>query len=282
VVTWGRAVITAWLEADTAGTVLQRVVEHVVHRLQVERRSLKESLAPELLAAVRQVIARPFSPDRALVLSTIDRGPLRELVRAILLEEILEFGRRASAPVAGMARGLGALARFAGETVKTRTGIVGSMVGAVGDEVERQLEKRAADFVDSALAGVFGQVADAIADPRRAGEATELRLSIFDGVLELTGTQLSRELVNADLPGAAELLRKGLRTWVASPRAEREVLDLVNFFFALETGSLRELLTTLGVLTPVRALLIEQTSERMHQLVQSEAFAGWLTALLTE
>jgi hypothetical protein len=123
-------------------------------------------------------------------------------------------------------------------------------------------------------------VADVIADPARAQEATELRLSILDGVLELTGTQLARELMNLDLPGAADLLRKGLRTWIASPRAERELLDLTNFVFAMENGTLAELLTTLGVLAPLRALLVEQSAERMRQVVHGDAFAAWLTGVM--
>jgi hypothetical protein len=200
-----------------------------------------------------------------------------------LLEEVLEFGRRASAPVAGMARGLGALARFAGETVKSRTGRVGSLVGAVGavgDEVERQLERRASDFVDAALGNVLSQIADAIADPARALEASELRVSMFDGALELTGPQLARELVNADLPGASALLRGGLRTYLNSKKAERELLDLANFVFALEDGTLHQLLSRLGVLSPVRAFTIEQATERMQHVAQTEPFAAWLTALL--
>jgi hypothetical protein len=85
--------------------------------------------------------------------------------------------------VAGMARGLGSLAKFAGETVKARSGGLGSLVGAVSGEVERQLEKRAVEFVDASIAGVFGQIADALSDPKRAEEAAELRMAIFDGAL---------------------------------------------------------------------------------------------------
>ena len=88
--------------------------------------------------------------------------------------------------------------------MKSRSGSLGSLVGAVSDEVERQLEKRATEFVDSALAGVFGQIADAVSDPKRASEAAELRIAFFDGALELTGPQLARELANLDVAGGTE------------------------------------------------------------------------------
>lgn len=134
-----RRLLEAWLAAPQARQVLSRVVEATVTQLSAERRALKDTLAPQVCSVLREVIARPFSPDRKLVLTLIDRGPIRELVREILLEAVLDFARKASAPMAGMAKGLGALARFAGETVRSRGGGLGSLVGAVGGEVERQL-----------------------------------------------------------------------------------------------------------------------------------------------
>jgi hypothetical protein len=222
-----------------------------------------------------------FPPDRTLVLTIIDRGPIRQLVREILLEAVLDFARKASAPMAGMAKGLGALARFAGETVRSRSGGLGSLVGAVGGEVERQLEKRAVEFVDATLAGVFGQLADAFADPRRAAEAAELRVALFDGVLELTSAQLSRELVNADIPGGAEVLRAGLARWLAAPQAEAQLGALA----ARATGVLTkqttgELLAELGLREVVRAAAQEYAVAGLRQLVGTPAFERWLTTLV--
>jgi hypothetical protein len=280
-VQWARRFLSAWLTTGSSNAVLTRVVESVIAELRQERRPLKDVVAPDVRAALRQVSGRPFTADRKLVLTVIDRPPTRELVRQILLDAVLDFGRKASAPVAGMAKGLGAIARFAGEQVKSRSGGLGSLVGAVGDEVERVLERRAAEFVDTALAGVFGQLADAVADPRRAAESAELREALFDGVMELSGAQLARELINADVPGGVEVLRHGLTRWLDSPQSEAELTRWATFVQGLAgQRSTRDVLGELGVVDVARSLAVEQGVARMKKVVEGEAFATWLEGVL--
>jgi hypothetical protein len=280
VVAWTRRLATGWLDAPAAPAALGRVVESAANALQPERRRLKDLAPRELLQAMRAVLERPFTPARSTVLAIIDREPTRELVRAILLETVVEFGRKASAPVAGMARGLGALARMAGETVASRSGTLGTLVGAVGSEVERQLERRAQDFVDASLSHVFGQVADALCDPAQSEQARAMRLSVFEGALELTGTQLARELVNLDVPGAAELLRGSLRRWLKTPGADAALLQVAGWALGLEDDRpLRTRREALGVLEATRALAVEQAAARMRQVVATPAFEAWLQTL---
>lgn len=271
-----RAGLTGWLETPSAVPALARGVELVVNELNAQRRTLKDVVARDVREAVRDVVGRPFSPDKKLVLTVIDRDPTRELVRQLLLDFVLEFGRRASAPVAGVAKGLGTFAKLAGDAVKSRTGTLGSLVGAVGSEVERQMEKRAVEFVDAALSGVFGQLADAVSDPRRATEAAELRVAMLDGVLELTLPQLARELANADVPGAAEVVRAGLTRWLASAASDDELKALAQF--ALNDVAARpakDVLAELGLLAVVRERGAEALSKRISEVVASPAFATW-------
>jgi hypothetical protein len=274
-----RAALEGWLSSPDATRALGRLVEALVARLAAEPKALRDVVARDVRVALREVVGRPFSPDRQLVLTIIDRGPMRELVRALLLDAVLEFGRRASAPVAGVARGLGSLARFAGETVKAKSGTLGSLVGAVSGEVERQLERRAVEFVDAALGGVFGQLADAIADPRRAAEAAELRMALFDGAMELTLPQLSRELVNLDVAGGAEVLRDGLRRWLASPDADRQLGELARFVLERDAArSGRQVLAELGLLDVTRSTAVPQVAAFLRRLAASPAFGQWLSA----
>ena len=269
--------LVGWLECPTAVSRLNSLVESVANRLAEDRRSVKEMVAPDVRVALREMTGRPFSPDRKLVLTIIDRGPMRDLVRQLLLDAVLEFGRRASAPVAGMARGLGSLARMAGERVKKRTGGLGTLVGAVSDEVERQLEKRAVEFVDSALAGVFGQIADAVSDPGQAAEAADLRMAFFDGALELTGPQLARELANLDVGGGAEILRGGLTRWLATPAADKELTGFVEPLLArIAERPLNVVLEEVGLLEVTRAVAKEQLAVRIRAIAATPAFAAWL------
>ena len=273
--------LDGWLESKTAVAALTRLVDDAVNRLRTDQRTLKEVVPRDLRHALRDVVGRPFSPDKRVVLAIIDREPTRELVRQLLLDAILEFGRRVSSPVAGVAKGLGAFARLAGEAVTSRGGAIGGLVGAVSGEVERQLEKRAVEFVDAALAGVFGQLADSVSDPRRATEAAELRVALFDGAMELNGAQLSRELMNADVPGGAEVLRAGLRRWLASAQSDAQLHEAATAVLARDgQRTAREVLAEAGLLEAARAAAHEQLRARLAEVVGSAPFAQWLAEVM--
>jgi hypothetical protein len=153
-------------------------------------------------------------------------------------------------------------------------------VGAVSDEVERQLEKRAVEFVDSALAGVFGQIADAVSDPDQATEAAELRMAFFDGALELTGPQLAREIANLDVAGGAEILRAGLKRWLATPAADKDLTEFVEPLLSrIAEQPLKEALAEVGLLEVTRAVAQEQLAVRIRAITATPAFAAWLTSL---
>ena len=280
-VTVTRRLVKAWLSSEQAPKTLGALVGEVVATLQADRRALKDVTPPELKRTLRELVGRPFSPDKRLVLTIIDREPTRDLVRQLLVDLVLDFGRRASAPVAGVAKGLGALARMAGETVKAKSGGLGSLVGAVSGEVERQLEKRAIDFVDAALGGVFGELADAVSNPRRAEEAAELRMAIFDGVLELTLPQLAREVMNADVPGGAEVLRAGLAAWLDAKTSNAELQKVAQAVLDRDGArTVRQVLADWGLADEARALAVEQLTTRMRAIVGTDAFSAWLSALV--
>lgn len=278
-----RRVLEAWLATDAGVKTLQHVVEWACEKLAADPRTVGEVMPREAKLTLKELLRRPWSPDRKLVLKVIDRGPTRELVRQLLLDAVLEFGRRVSAPMAGMARGLGSLAKLAGDTMKSKSGTLGSLVGAVGGEVERQLEKRAVEFVDQALGGVFGQLADAISDPRRAAEAAELRVAFMDGVMELTGPQLARELANLQVDGAAEQLRAGLTKWLASPESQAVLEKAADLLLERDREKkLGEVLSDLGVRAAAEAIAKEQLALRIRAVTATPAFAAWLDALVKD
>lgn len=272
--------LEGWLDTETATDGLERLVRALRARLAGDRRPLAAFVPHDLRHAVRELVGRPLSPDKRLVMRVINRGPTRELVRQLLLDTILEFGGQVSAPVAGVASRLGFLARAATETVKSYSGGLGTLVGAMSDEVERQLEKRAVEFVDAALAGVFERIADAVSDPGRATEAAELRLAVFDGVLELTLAQLADELDKADPAGGAEVLRGGLKRWLASAASDAHLAALAAFALGGAAAQpVAESLREAGLLDAATTLGREWLRIRMLDVVRSPAFATWLAGL---
>ncbi len=272
-----QAVTHGLLTSGALAPELDHVVDRAVEALKAKPASvLKQTVPGAVRHALREVVARPVSPERRAVLTVIDREPVRELVRALLLDAVLDFGRKASAPVAGMAKGLGSLARLAGGTLRSQ-GPLGGLVGAVSDEVERQLERRAQEFVDAALGGIFGKVADLLSDPKRAAEAAELRLAFFDGALELTHAQLARELMNADVAGAVQTLKAALESVTALPQGhalfERAAQAVVAELAGKTAG---QALEAWGLKEAVRAHVEPWLAERLEALLGSQPFAQWL------
>lgn len=270
------------LTSDALSPELTRTVDRAVQALRAQPTTqLKQTVPQAVRHALRDVVARPLSPDRKAVLTVMDREPVRELVRALLLDAVMDFGRKASAPVAGVAKGLGSLAKLAGGTLRSQ-GPLGGLVGAVSDEVERQLERRAQEFVDAALGGIFGKVADLLSDPKRAAEAAELRLAFFDGALELTHAQLARELMNADVAGAAQTLKRALEAAASGPEGQALFTRAAEALVAELAGkTVGAAIDTWGLRRAVNEHVEPWLSERLEALLASDPFARWLEATLT-
>ncbi|MBX7115133.1 MAG: hypothetical protein K1X64_12460 [Myxococcaceae bacterium] len=276
-----RSGLEGWLSTPAAMGALTAWVEGAVNRLKSDTRPLNEALPEQWVAAVREVVERPISPDRQWVLTVLQQPALRELIRTLLLQVVLDVGRKWSAPVAGVAKGLGSLAKMALETTKSRTGGLGTLVGAVSGEVERQLETRSIEFVDVALAKVVDQLADVLSNPRRAGEAAALRGAILDGALQLEGPQLARELMNADVAGGAEIVRQGLRAWLQTPRADDDLLYAARFLLGANgQRPVRALFDELGLTETALTHAPPFLAQQMRTVVAHPGFAPWLDALL--
>jgi hypothetical protein len=277
--------IEGWLASPTAEHELASALQHVQQQLAQDKRTVREALPPEFAKAAVELASRRYSPDRALVLSVLDRPPVRTLVGALLLNVLIEFSRKVSAPVTEnrLAKGFTGLARFAAEQARSSSGALGGIAGALSEEIERQVEKRARDFVDSALSGIFQQVADALSDPTRFAEHAELRVALLDGVLGLPLARLGRELTQVDVPGGTAVVRKALTQWLASARALPELEAFITRAMARDgQRPVREVLGALGLLDIFQTLGRESVRGRLGPIMGSAPFARWLEELMHE
>jgi len=208
-----------WLSSNKAIAQVERWVENIFNRWNGDNRRLEESLPNSLQQALLSLASRPFSPNPALLKSLLNTPPVRELIRKILSRALGDFARRATtslapAPVAQVAQGVGHWAKMAARTALSKAGALGEMVEAVSTEVERQAEKRAAEFVDAALERALEDLAQALASP--APHGPPLGRALLETALTWRLPQLARELANADLPGAAQSLQGPLAEWAGN------------------------------------------------------------------
>jgi hypothetical protein len=279
------AALQGWLDSDSADRELTSTLELLSAHLNREPGTLRDQLPKELSKLLLDLATRHYSPDRTVVLTLLDRPPVRALARGLLLDVLIEFSRKVSAPVTEnrIAKGLSGLARFATEQARGSGGTLGGLASALSDELERQVEKRARDFADSALSGILQQLADALSDPGRSMEQAEMRVALLDGVLNLPLERLGHELSRLDVPGAAQVLRKALSKWLASPEGPPQLeAAIARGLKASGQRPVREVLGSLGLLESFQTHGRESVRGRLAPLAASEPFARWLEELMHE
>jgi hypothetical protein len=192
-------------------------------------RPLRDALPQEAVAGLRELLTRPYTPDRALLVAALSSQPFRRLNRELMVGTLLDYSRRLRTSVegGGMGKGLSTLGRLASEAVKKSTSALGSiapgMTSAVSDEFERQMQRRAADFADGAVDEMVQRVATTLTDPTRTAEQTELKLALLDFMLELRGAQVARELERMQPAAVAASLSALARVWLDREQATMEL-----------------------------------------------------------
>lgn len=266
----GLLMLGSLLRGDEARqrALMQSALLHAVRWLNGQKQ-LGAALPPAVVELGRELLRRPYVPDRALTLGLLSAPPLRRLTRELMVGTLLDYGRKlrqaTAEPAAGAAPKGGLLGRLASEAVRkggaAAQAIAPGMTGLLSDELERQMQRRAAEFAEGAVDDLLQRAATTLTDPQRAAEQTALKLAMFDYVLTLRGPDLGRELERMEPQAVAELGRAALLRWLDSPAAESELIELLHklreaVLGAGATGTLHELLTAGGALAPVRAGLL--------------------------
>ncbi|MCL2013263.1 MAG: hypothetical protein FWG75_10820 [Cystobacterineae bacterium] len=272
--------LQAWLCSEAAISKIECWVEEVFNQWNGDARPLEALLSAKLKQGLLALSLRPFSPSPVLLKSLLGTPPVRELIRKALARALGDFARRATAsmapaPVAQVAQGVGQWAKLAARTALSKAGALGEMVGAMSNEVERQAEKRAAEFVDAALEKTIEDLAQAFSNPSHNSEAVALRHALLETALGWRLPQLAREIANADLPGAARSLQSALSEWVASEEFGAKLLGGIGFL-RKESTSWKGILERHGLLSTWFEAAQQQTLRQLQALVQTPAFGLWL------
>ena len=281
--------LQGWLGSDIAEQRLLETLESVREGLARDDRPLGDVVPDEVTDAVRALAAKPYSPDRGTLLAIVDRDPVRKLVREILRETLVDFGKKLRAPVAGnsVAKSLGGLGRFARDRAARKSGSIGALagglVGAVSEEVERQIERRAADFADGAISGVLHRFADELCDPKRVDDQAALRGAVLDGLFSLRGVDAAKELNNADPAELVATLRAALSSWAERDDFAEQVESFVDAALAeVDAPTLGDLLDRADLRETATSLVVDVLQRRLGPLFESDAFGAWFLSLSIE
>ena len=250
------------------------------------RPRLREGLPPELLQLLRELVVRPYMPDRALLVGVLSLRPCQRLTRELMVGTLLDYSRRVRTAVAtgntggtggdsGRGRG-GMLGRLATEAVRKSTSALGTlapnMTSAVTDEFERQLQRRAAEFADGAVDEMAQRLAAVLTDPARAAEQKELKLALLEFLLDRPGAQLAAELERAQPVELAGKLRAAAIAWLeregATPQLTAALAWLAERFNGQTLAELLGSAGAAGALPALRAVLVAYFTPTLQPLVQ--------------
>jgi hypothetical protein len=254
-------------------------------RIEQEERTLRDIVPVEVRAAADALAAQPYQPDPDALLALLDRGPVRDLLREILQTTLVDFGKKVASPVksAPIAKGLGAFGNL-GERARRRAGVLGALAeevaGAVGGELERQVERKAHEFADTALSGVLQRIVHLLSDADRAQDQAALRKALLDGAWDWTGPVAAAELRRGDPKAIANIVREATSAWTSQDDFDTTIRGWIDELLA-EQGhlTLGDFLDDLDLLDSFKSTTTELMQQRAHDFVATSTFAGWLEQL---
>ena len=274
-----------WLGSPRGQERLLAWWAEAVDRVEAEVRTLREIVPDEVRAAAEELAAQPYQPGPDALLGLLDRQPVRELLREILQNTLVDFGKRVAAPVraAPISRGLGAFGNL-GERAKRRAGVLGAIAeevaGAVGSELERQVERKATEFADTALSGVLQRIVELLSDPDRADDQAALRQALLEGAWDWTGPVAAAELRRGDPEAVAGVLREALAAFTGRDDFQAIVRGWLDQLLS-EQGhlTLHDFLEDVDVLESFTQHTTELLRQRAQDFVVTAPFAAWLEVL---
>lgn len=224
-------------------------------------------LPKELQAPLHALVGRVFIPDRTLMGALLEHEGARVLLRGLFEDLLVSFAEKLKPPVPIAApRGLPNLGRL---------GQLGQgVLGAVGQEFERQIKTKAAEFMVVAVHKLTGRLADQFCDPTAAPVYAEWRIHAVDTLLRTDRAVLAGEVDKLDPDALADSALELVRAFVARDGLETEVQRVLTAVVdELGDQSLRDALG--GVEAHGIAIARDLLRARLRAVVATDAFAVW-------
>ena len=238
---------------------------------------LKE-VNPDLIEPLKELLARPYSPDAQVLLALLDHAAMRELVRDVLLHTLQAYARQLKVPdgakqaIKSSGLGRSRLAAWAG-AAKVAANMVGS-------EVEKRVEGRVYDFVDGAIGNAIEVGVHHICDPKHAAGFGRMRADAVDTLVGLDSATWVKELDKLELEELIDDVHAMVKALARSEDTSRQMARLLTAVVE-EAGdkTAKDFLSGSGLEEGWRPQLEELALERARAFVATDAFEGWLTEL---
>ncbi len=268
-----------WLARQLAATARQAAADPQVEaffraRVSDARNHVpsgRPPMPPELREPLREVLSRPYVPDREIMGRLLDHDTARLLLRNLFQDLLIAFARKLKPPAAAqrLAGGFGGLGGFKGLRQLGE-----GLQNLVGEEFEAHVEHRAREFMDAGVQRLVEKMADHLCDPALVSDYGAWRAHGLDVLLATDARALAAEIEKLD-PDALVATGAALVRGIAAQEALVSQFEaMLKSAMAASGGrSARELLG--GLETHGIELVRSVMRERARALVDTPAFMTW-------
>ena len=276
--------LAALTASDSAAQRVIKQAQKAHAALASERQPVSRLVPPALVDGLRDLAHLPTTASRDALLNLLDRPPIRRMLRAQVIETLAAFGRRAASPVAdnSLARGLGGISKRALGQIASGPGALSRVAHALSGEVERQVEKRAAEFADTAVGDILAGIASQAADAARLEDQAAVRIAIIDGLLEMGWADLAG-LAPGQPSSQVATVRSALAAWARDPDFRPSLANAIHAVIKEDVlRPLGDVLEDFALRDSVARHTTEWVARGISHLVDGAAFERWLSELLAE
>jgi hypothetical protein len=160
-------------------------------------------LPDDAKAKVADLLGQPMPIPQSFIDEAVASEGVRDQIRETLRDTLSNFVTKVTS--GGAQVGSGGGGKLIGGAIGLGARAFGaagrSLLGSLGEEVQKQMQDRVRDFVDGAVGGVQERIAKRLADPKTAEEVGRVRKKAFLRFLERPESEVARSL--ATVPHAA-------------------------------------------------------------------------------
>lgn len=218
---------------------------------------------------LRDLLQRPYVPDRALVGRLLDHDTARLLLKNLFQDLLVAFASKIKPPAVAKAP-LGALGGRLGGLGRLGEGVL----GAVGHELEAQLEAKAREFTDQAAQKLVEKMADHLCNTELLVEYGAWRAHGLDVLLGTDNRILAGEIEKLDPESLIATGAALVRGIAGRDELVDEVAQLLDAAMSSAgSRSARELFG--GVEEHGLDLLRDLMRQRARAVIETPAFERW-------
>ncbi len=238
-------------------------------------------LPEEAKTKIADLLGAPMPIPKQFIDEAVANEKVRDQIRDMLRDTLTSFVSKVTGSGAqgggggggaGLMGAIGFGARAFGAAGK-------SLLGGLGDEIQKQMQDRVRDFVDGAVAGVQDRIAKRLADPKTAEDLGKRRKKGFLKLLEKTEAEAAKTIAKAPFAQIDPLVPSIVVHNVKRSELRAVVKAEIEAVLAeLQKDTIGGLLDEAGAREIVRVSLHQHALPLMRELCRTPMFEAWWSA----